>query len=135
MNCFSSKCSHSFIFDQFWLEWIFYVFMSRKIETRNARQWRHSTAIASCHYFFGGKYDLIQQHRQSIHRDARNCFFTPKIPSPPVLRRQWKWHDILLFQLFGPVLFSAHVYGCSQLAGTSLADLCQLMPRHQMVQA
>ena len=40
----------------------------------------------------------------------------------------------MLFQLFGPVLFSAHVYGCSQLAGTSLADLYQLMPRHQMVQ-
>ena len=30
----------------------------------------------------------------------------------------WKWHDILLFQLFGPVLFSAHVYGSSQLVGT-----------------
>ena len=24
---------------------------------------------------------------------------------------QQKWHDILLFQLFGPVLFSPHVYG------------------------
>ena len=32
-----------------------------------------------------------------------------------------KWPDILLFQLFGPVLFSAHVYGRSQLAGTNLA--------------
>ena len=26
-------------------------------------------------------------------------------------RKQWKWHDIFLFQLFGPVLFSTHVYG------------------------
>ena len=26
----------------------------RKIETRNARWWRHSTAMASCYYFFGG---------------------------------------------------------------------------------
>ena len=45
-----------------------------------------------------------------------NCFFTTKISSPPgisiqIWRKQWKWHDILLFQLFGLVLFLAHVYG------------------------
>ena len=48
----------------------------RKIKTRNARQWRHSTAMASCQYFFGGEYYLIQLHRQIIHQNARNCFFT-----------------------------------------------------------
>ena len=48
----------------------------RKIETRNARRWRHSTAMASFQYFFGGKYDLIQLHRQITHQNARNSFFT-----------------------------------------------------------
>ena len=31
--------------------------------------------------FFGGKYDLIQLHRQIIHQNARNFFFTTKITS------------------------------------------------------
>ena len=34
---------------------------------------------------FGGKYDLIQLHRQIIHQNARNFFFTTKITSPPAL--------------------------------------------------
>ena len=76
------------------------------------------TAMASLQYFFCGNYDLIQLHRQIIHQydgiSMRNWLKS----SPPV---QWKWHDILLFQLFGPVLFSAHVYGSSWRR--SLADL------------
>ena len=35
--------------------------------------------------FFGGKYDLIQLHRQIIHQNAQNFFFTTKITSPPAL--------------------------------------------------
>ena len=67
----------------------------RKLETRNASRWRHSTAMATCHYFFGGKYDLIQLHRQIRHQNARNLFFTTKLSLPPaikikILRKQWK---------------------------------------------
>ena len=35
--------------------------------------------------FFGGKYDLIQLHRQMIHQNAWNLFFTRKVTSPPAL--------------------------------------------------
>ena len=34
--------------------------------------------------------------------------------------QQFLWHDILLFQLFGPALFSAHVYGSLAAADTRL---------------
>jgi hypothetical protein len=35
--------------------------------------------------FFGGKYDLIQLHRQIIHQNARNLFITTNLSSPPAL--------------------------------------------------
>ena len=43
----------------------------------------------------GGKYDLIQLHRQIRHQNARNLFFTTKLSLPPaikikILRKQWK---------------------------------------------
>ena len=103
--------------------------ITRKIETRNARRWRQSMAIASCQYFFGGKYDLIQLHRYTskcseLFFHHKNTITTSNFYSN--LKKQWKWYDFLLFQLFGPVLFWAHIYGRSQLAGTSLAD--QLCP-------
>ena len=44
-----------------------------------------------------------------------------------IQRKQQKWHDILLFQLFGPVLFSAHVYGSFAAAGARLADLTSFL--------
>ena len=34
-----------------------------------------------------------------------------------IKRKQWKWHVIWSFQLFGPVLFSAPVYGSFTAAG------------------
>ena len=36
--------------------------------------------------------------------------------------KKWKWHDILLFQLFGPVLFSAHVYGSFAAADARILE-------------
>ena len=45
----------------------------------------HSTAMASLQYVFGGKYDLIQLHRQIIHQNARNLKVTTKLPSPPAI--------------------------------------------------
>ena len=38
------------------------------------------------------------------------------------LRKQQKWHDILFFQLFEPVLFSAHVYGSFAAAEARLTE-------------
>ena len=35
--------------------------------------------------FFGGKYDLIQLHRQIMHQYARNYFFTTKLSPPPAI--------------------------------------------------
>ena len=60
-------------------------FVPRKIETRNVRWWRHSTAITSLQYVFGGKYDLIQLHRQIIHQNDRIFKRNWLIPSPPAI--------------------------------------------------
>ena len=40
----------------------------KEIRDEERQPMKHSTAMATCHYFFGGKYDLIQLHRQSIHQ-------------------------------------------------------------------
>ena len=34
----------------------------------------------------GGKYDLIQLHRQIRHQNARNLFFTTKLSLPPAIK-------------------------------------------------
>ena len=70
--------------------------------------------------FFGGKYDLIQLHRQIIHQNAWNFFVTTKITSPLALlvKNLKKTMKMTLLQLFGLVLFSAHVYGRPQLVAT-----------------
>ena len=41
--------------------------------------------MASLQYFFGGKYDLIQLHRQIIHQNARIFKRNSLIPSPPAI--------------------------------------------------
>ena len=81
-------------------------------------------AMASCQYIFGGKYDLIQLHRQIIHQN--NGIIHEKLieifTTSTFYLKQQKWYDILLFQLFGPVLFSAHFYG--SFAATDARSLC-----------
>ena len=44
---------------------------------------------------FSKEIDWYHHHQQFLFR---------------ILRKQWKWHHILLFQLFGLELFSAHIY-------------------------
>ena len=56
-------------------------------------------------------------HEKLIESFSSSIFFINS-------RKQWKRHGILIFQLFGPVLFSAHIYG--SFAGPSG---CWRLPR------
>ena len=68
----------------------------------------------------GGKYDLIQLHRQIRHQNARNLFFTTKLSLPPaikikILRKQWKClcSDVIcrLSSLFNILVYGHAVCG------------------------
>ena len=68
--------------------------------------------------FFGCKYDLIQLHRQIMHQNAQNFFFTTKITSPPaflVLKSKGNnENDMTLIvwasTVFGPCLWLLSVH-------------------------
>ena len=79
------------------------------------------SALWTATNFFGGKYDLIQLHRQIVHQNHGIEIFTTSISYSICEENKKKLHEILLFQLFGLVLFLAHVYGSFSAVGARLA--------------
>ena len=55
------------------------------LKREDKRQMTSQSGHGFLSIFFGGKYDLIQLHRQIIHQNARNFFFTTKLSSPPAI--------------------------------------------------
>ena len=85
---------------------------TRKIEMRNTLRWRHSMAMASCQYVFGGKYDLIQLHRQIIHQmffHHKNTITTSNFYSNLKKTMKMTWHFVIsavwVGSVFGPCLW------------------------------
>ena len=65
---------------------------------------------------FCGKYDLIQPHRQIMHQNAQNFFFTTKITSPPaffVLKTKENNENDMTSVVWAGTVFSPRVWPLS----------------------